>query len=768
MSISIRSIRPLAVASILLVSLAMSASAAQLLRVATGSKAELVRLRKAAPEVSDCGAIVRDDAVEFPADDNRAAELSSQGFKVEVAIPDLEQFYADRLGHLRDYGGYHTYDTAIAAMDALQAAHPSIMSAKQSIGTTIEGRPIYVYKISNSPNADNGKPEAFFNAYIHAREPITFEIVYDMADSLASRYGTNPRMTWIVDNRQVWILPVVNPDGVEYNRLTNPNGGGMWRKNRRVNQDGSVGIDLNRNFGYMWGYDNVGSSPYGSDETYRGTAAFSEPETQAMRNFCNAHHFTDAVNNHAYAGLQLFAYGYRDILAPDYDGMLALGYMRNATSGYVPGNPWQILYRTNGDACDWMYGEQITKPKIFAFVTETGGSSDGFWPPTSRIATLLQQNRESNFRLCELADDPMRVLPPGVAVVAAPDTVPTTFTLQWSVPNPDVSNPATAYNLTEAQLGFVGQDNVEGTNPSRWNAHGWAVSTTRSHSTSHSWFSGNADQLNNVLTSKRGHKVVAGESLKFWTWYSIESGYDYGFVEVATDARHYTALPGSITTNSDPYGQNPGNGITGTSNWVQATFSLASYVGQTIWVRFHYVTDQGTSSGGWFVDDIEPSDFFSTETSVATNLASPQYTFTNHAEGTYSYLVQSIDAEGDVAVWSAPERLVVHGVPAAASDAPAAAWTGLTVDGSPFRGSTTLHYAIPASSREGDPVRLDVHDLSGREIAVLRTGMVGGAGLTAGAVAQTQWTPRDLAAGVYFVRLSVGERTSQQRLVYLK
>lgn len=767
MRIRSRFVSSLVLIPALLAAFALSASATQMLRVDTGSKEELVRLRKVAPEVGDCGTVLQGNVVEFAADDGRAETLTSLGFKVDVEIQNLEQYYSDRLSHLRDYGGYHTYTTGIQAFDALQAAHPNIMSAKQSIGTTIEGRPIYVYKISSSPNADNGKPEAFFNAYIHAREAITFEIVYDLADSLVSRYGSNPRMTWIVDNRQIWIEPCVNPDGVEYNALTNPNGGGMWRKNRRHNQDGSYGVDLNRNFGVQWGYDNVGSSPFGSDETYRGTGPFSEPETQAMRDFCNAHHFTDCVSNHSYAGLELFAWGYDDLLSPDYDGLLALGYLRNRTSGFAPGNPWQILYRVNGECTDWMYGEQTTKPKIYGFVTESGSSSDGFWPPLNRIPAILAQNREGNFRLCELADDPMRILPPGVAVVAAPDTVPTTFTLQWSVPNPDPSNPATSWNLIEATGGGVGQDNVEGTNINRWSPHGWSASTTRYHSANHSWFSGNVDQLNNTLTSRRGHKVLPGESVKFWTWYNIENGWDYGFVEVATDARHYTALPGTITTNTDPNGQNPGNGITGSSNWVQATFGLSAYVGQTIWVRFHYVTDGGTSSGGWYVDDIEPTDLFLNETTVATNLSSPQYTFTNHPEGTFSYLAQSVDGEGDQAVWSAPDRLVVHGSAAAVDGDTALYWQGLTIVGAPSRGSVLFRYEIPSASRANETVRIDVHDLSGREVAVVRTGSVG-AGMTPGAALETRWTPHDLAAGIYFARLSVGKQISEKRLVYLK
>jgi murein tripeptide amidase MpaA len=91
---------------------------------------------------------------------------------------------------------------------------------------------------------------------------------------LLENYGTDPEATYLVDNREMYFVPCFNPDGYEYNRQTDPNGGGMWRKNRR-NNGGSYGVDLNRNFGYMWGYDDLGSSPIPSSETYRGPSAFS-------------------------------------------------------------------------------------------------------------------------------------------------------------------------------------------------------------------------------------------------------------------------------------------------------------------------------------------------------------------------------------------------------------------------------------------------------------------------------------------------------------
>ena len=104
-------------------------------------------------------------------------------------------------------------------------------------------------------------------------------------------YSSDPTIQALVDNTEMFFVPCLNPDGYMYNQLTDPNGGGMFRKNRKLNSDGSYGIDLNRNFGYQWGYNNIGSSNIPSDDTYRGTAAFSEPETQAIKSLCEKNNF---------------------------------------------------------------------------------------------------------------------------------------------------------------------------------------------------------------------------------------------------------------------------------------------------------------------------------------------------------------------------------------------------------------------------------------------------------------------------------------------
>lgn len=783
--------------------MAMSAGAAwatQQIKVTPVSKSDLERLRSVAPEAQDCGSHWDGASLSFAADPSRVAALREAGFDVQVTIPDLEAYYlermaADRVSHRAGgdgqslqgnlFGAYHTYTEAIQAMDDLQAEFPALMTPKFSIGNTLEGRPIYVYKISDFPMLDEDEPEVFFNAYIHAREAITFEIVYDLAQTLLEGYDTNELIPEIVNNREIFILPCVNPDGVEYNATIAPGGGGMWRKNRRVSGGGNFGVDLNRNWGHDWGYDNEGSSPDPSSDLYRGTGPFSEPETDALRQFVNARQFKLAVNYHSYSNLHIFSFGNDNYHAPDYDALLAAGQRRRVDNNYNTGAVWEILYKVNGDANDWMYGEQNEHDKIFAYVTEVGTIDDGFWPLESRIPTLVQENLQANLRFCDLADNPCRALRPNIAAVSSPDTVGTSFTLTFTEPHPDPDNPAVSWNLIEAVGPLSTPDDVEGTKPSRWSSEGWAVSTARSHTATHSWYAGNHDNMNNTLTSLRGHLVKPGESLKFWTWHRIETGWDYGYVEVGTNGRDFTPIAGSITTNSDPNGANLGNGITGNrTTWTQATFDLSAYVNQVIWLRFRYCTDGGTANEGWYVDDVEPADLFTFESTVANHHPSAQFTFNGHASGNFSYLLQAIDAEGDLAPMSAPRKIFVSTTTDVAIGHELLPWRGVELAGAnPFSGSARLQFQIPPSARVGEPIQLTVHDVSGRLMATLASGKVGDAatqvmlrdGISSGgpgsvlpgAPFAVRWSPEAAASGIYFARLVVGGRASEARLVLL-
>jgi hypothetical protein len=349
--------------------------------------------------------------------------LQFHGYSYVVLQEDVEKFYADRLtsSPLMLMGGYKTYAEIVTELDNIHTAHPSITTAKFSIGNSLEGRAMWGMKISDNPDADEDEPEVFFNSLIHAREPEGMEALFYFVHYLTDNYGTNPDVTNLVNSREIFVLPCVNPDGYEYNRQTNPSGSGMWRKNRRNNGDGSYGVDLNRNFGYTWGLDNSGSSNLPNDETYRGPSAFSEPETQNLRAFINSRQFVMEEDIHTFADDILYPWSTSSFgndgtgLTPDQATFQmivdSMNYFIHSVNGvyYSRGTPWRILYSVNGGSFDWEYGAPSEHLKVYALTTEIGNSTDGFWPATNRIVPLAQENLPSFVFLTRIAG---RLSPP--------------------------------------------------------------------------------------------------------------------------------------------------------------------------------------------------------------------------------------------------------------------------------------------------------------------------------------------------------------------
>jgi len=349
--------------------------------------------------------------IELIVDQDERFYLEANGFMPETVISDVSAYYASRLtqGVSRELGygsmgGYLTFDEIVESMDSLHAAYPEIVSTKQSIGSSYEGRDIWAFKISDSPNAPDGDPEVLYNSLIHAREPAAMMTLMHFAWELAENYGTDPALSFLVDERQLWFIPVINPDGYVYNELTDPNGGGMHRKNRRPGCSSRPGVDLNRNWGYQWGFDNSGSSPDSCDNTYRGHAPFSEPETQAVRDFVLAHDFQTALNYHSYGDLLIKPYGYDESVALPVpaDAIYAqLGPDLVAENGYLFGTGSETVgYIVNGDAVDYMFGEL----GIINFTPEVGTwANGGFWPPTERIFEMAEANIPMNTHLAGVA-----------------------------------------------------------------------------------------------------------------------------------------------------------------------------------------------------------------------------------------------------------------------------------------------------------------------------------------------------------------------------
>ncbi|MCX8056477.1 MAG: M14 family zinc carboxypeptidase [Ignavibacteria bacterium] len=336
--------------------------------------------------------------------------LKRLGFTTITIIEDYSKFLEDRLykGAFNalgfgygSMGGYYTYTEVIQQLDSMKILYPDLITTKLVVGSTIEGRNIFAVKISDNPNLNEvNEPAVLFTALTHAREPGGMMTIIYYMWWLLQNYGTDPLATYLVNNRQIYFIPVVNPDGYVYNQTTNPYGGGMWRKNRRYNVDGSYGVDLNRNFGpyAYWDGPSGGSSTTPSSNTYRGTAPFSEPETQTIKNFLAGKNIRACLNYHTYSNLLIYPYG--ALMRETPDSLVYRDYAKDMTkfNGYIYGTDQQtVFYSTRGNSDDYMYdGDIPNNGKIFAMTPEVGSVSDGFWPPSSRILPLALENLYPN------------------------------------------------------------------------------------------------------------------------------------------------------------------------------------------------------------------------------------------------------------------------------------------------------------------------------------------------------------------------------------
>jgi carboxypeptidase T len=253
-------------------------------------------------------------------------------------------------------GGYHSYKELERDLLALQDSYPELARVFR-IGRSLEGRNIYAIKISDNVNQDEEEPEVLFIGCHHAREWISVEVPYLLGKYLLENYGTDSEVKSLVDASEIWIVPLLNPDGLEYSIHFYR----YWRKNRRDNGDGTYGIDINRNYAYQWGFDNIGSSPETYSEIYRGPSPFSEPETQAIRDLFSQRNFIAMISYHSYSQDILYPWGYTSESA-DKDTLMAqiaaeMSRLIKSVNGneYVYGQSGSTLYLTNGDATDWAF-----------------------------------------------------------------------------------------------------------------------------------------------------------------------------------------------------------------------------------------------------------------------------------------------------------------------------------------------------------------------------------------------------------------------------
>lgn len=621
--------------------------------------------------------------------------VESSGVAYEILIPDVTAFYEERnapfLSQLEEIkrmeyvlnrewpvpegfelgpvGGFLTIDQAMEHLDSMASIYPEMISPRYTLDyQTHNGRSLYWVRISDNPLVKQDKPEILYTGMIHAREAIGMQLLIFYMYYLLENYDTDPDVQYIIDNFELYFVPIVNPDGYAHNIQNSPGGGGMWRKNRRLNSGGSYGVDLNRNFGYMWGYDNTGSSPNPSNETYRGPFAFSEPETQCLRDFCEDYNFSVALNYHSYANLLLYPWGFTSILCPDESTFNAHAAIMTKENGYTYGPGNTTIYNTNGGSDDYMYGEQTTKNKIYSYTPEVGNASAGFWPPVSMIIPLCQENMWQNMMAAKLAGPYATVTDMSPAILEDESGLllfeikrlgladDATYTVSAeplddaleSVGPPqtfsdleilETANGAFSYTLAEgihngAEISYLltvdnglitvsdtirkvyGKPVVifedDASSFSNWTSSKWNITNLHSYSPDFSIadspYGNYANNENNVmvLTDPIDLGNAAFAILNFWARWDIEADYDYVQVFVSDNyGVNWIPMHGQYTKTG---GSNQAFGqplYDGTqSTWVREEINLAPFLGSAIKIRFLLKSDTYVVADGFFWDDM--------------------------------------------------------------------------------------------------------------------------------------------------------------------
>jgi hypothetical protein len=580
---------------------------------------------------------------------------------------------------LGSMGGFYTLDEMLQELDDMHTLYPNLITVKAPISNfqTVEGRSIYFVKISDNPTVnESSEPEILYTAIHHAREPAAMQQLIFYMWYLLENYATNDEVKSIVDNSQLYFVPIVNPDGYRYNQTTNPNGGGFWRKNRK-NNGGSYGVDNNRNYSYHWGESGV-SGPSG--ETYNGTAPFSEVENQAIKWLTEQHQFQLALNNHTYSSLLLYPFGYAyNVPTPDNSTYQAISGLMVRGNGYT-NEISADLYPAAGDSDDWMYGDTSTKNKIFAMTPEIGNS---FWPNQANIVGICKdmlylnitaahlisnyakvtynsdlyvstQNFNVNYTLKRLgikepANFTVSIVPISTNIISVGSPVThsnmnllqeqsnsISVQLSPSIQQGDLISYKLVVNNGDFDKEFF-VDRVYGTPTEVFYSNGntmngfvtdnWGISQSNYYSAPYSITdSQNGDYYNNANnTIETANEIdltgASQASVSFYAKWDIEKSWDYVQFEISTDNGVSWVPQCGKYTNKGTVNQ----GIEtqpmydGTqNNWVKEEINLSDYLGQHIKFRFQLVSDSYTTGDGFYFDEIKVNKLDNSTVSVAS------------------------------------------------------------------------------------------------------------------------------------------------------
>ena len=574
---------------------------------------------------------------------------------IDVIVPEYQmsdiknnyQDYTILLDDVEEYcnkvkGDYHTYPEVESILQNIAINYPSITNL-YTIGTTYEGRSIWCLEISDNPGINEGEPGVFYMGLHHAREWPSLEICLYIADNLTSNYGIDTDITNVINNRRLWIVPCVNPDGYVYDHDL----GNDWRKNRHYFPvSGTYGVDLNRNYGGSsngdpWGsWGTIGDasgyvSHNPSDSLYCGPGAISELETQAVRNVFLQNDICASITWHTYSELVGWPWAYSQTeVTPDNSYISQVGQIiaskitKQSGSGTYQPMQSSSLYPVTGGTADWAYGygHYILGRPTFTFLIEACSS---YHPSSSLLDQICQENFDGAFYLLQEADNinnvTPRVLPPIINEMSLDNDG--NYNVSWNQQNPEAQ--PDYYQLDElTNLSILTEDVESGAN--LWDLEGFSISNARSHSSSNSYKSRYSNYDASSMTTVYPIPVTEDMTLSFWCWYDIEDDYDMGFVEISTDGRSYNLL--------DTF-----NG--GSTGWIFKEYSLNDYVNESIFIRFRYTTDSNTLDEGFYVDDIYPVADFNTITIISNSIFNTFYEVFDKTDGAYYYRVRGYNTE---------------------------------------------------------------------------------------------------------------------------
>ncbi|MFM9996733.1 MAG: M14 family zinc carboxypeptidase [Phycisphaerales bacterium] len=362
----------------------------RLVRVTVRDSRELMTALSLTDDVWTCGGVgLGSWEARFSPEQYESLRLT--GIAHAVITPDLQPALDAENARLRGAGApdgpwfadFKTLAQISDYVDTLVALRPDLAS-RTTIGTSVQGRPIFALRISNDAvNPGRCKPAIIFNSTQHAREWIAPMVNMYAADRLVRDYGSDPAVTDLVDRVRFYIVSVTNPDGYQYSWDVNR----YWRKNMRPPPAGStcVGVDTNRNWSFQWG--GVGASTSPCSETYRGAGPFSEPEPLALANFASSMPELRAhVDIHSYGQLLLHPWAFTPTPSPGHAVFQTVGQqMRQLILAvhnrpYTPGIWYSALYPSSGTATDWFYGAAA----VPSFTFELRGP-DFVLPPTEIV-----------------------------------------------------------------------------------------------------------------------------------------------------------------------------------------------------------------------------------------------------------------------------------------------------------------------------------------------------------------------------------------------